>query len=125
MLSLFIRSPGVFLLIGRVIVKMGHLNLFIFFIFRLILSMFSSKLKILFKSSPLYLRRSTLFLPESSYDSISNVLRSIYSGVNPDLKDSDQQEFEETFHLLGFDNKGGGWWTSTWMVLVLGTESTL
>jgi len=71
---------------------------------RLILSMFSSELKNLFKSTPLY-HRSTLFLPESSYDSISNVLRSIYSGINPDLKDSEQQEFEETFHLLGFDNK--------------------
>jgi len=71
---------------------------------RLILSMFSSKLKNLFKSSSLY-HRSTLFLPECSYDSISNVLSSIYSGVIPDLKDSEQQEFEETFHLLGFDNR--------------------
>eukprot|EP00092_Neocalanus_flemingeri_P021477 GFUD01023290.1.p1 GENE.GFUD01023290.1~~GFUD01023290.1.p1 ORF type:complete len:436 (-),score=92.86 GFUD01023290.1:37-1344(-) len=69
---------------------------------RLILSLFSSKLKNLIKSSPLYIH-STLYLPESSYESISNVLRSVYSGVAQDLDSLDQQEFEETFELLGFD----------------------
>ena len=64
--------------------------------------MFSYKLKNLFKDSPLYLS-STLYLPESSYDSIRNVLKSVYSGVTPNLEDFDQQEFQETFQLLGFD----------------------
>jgi len=67
---------------------------------RIILSLFSSKLKNLIKSSPLYIH-STIYLPESSYDSISNVLKSIYSGVTQDLCRS--REFEETFRLLGFD----------------------
>jgi len=69
---------------------------------RLILSLFSPQLKNLLKSSPLYIH-STLYIPDSSYDSISNVLKSIYSGVNQDLVSLDQQEFEETFQLLGFD----------------------